>query len=172
MELTRVDRCCALVGYGPDKYPKSLDARSVAGENLQNRIFAALHALIKQGVTDFYTALQMGFDILSAECVLELGQSGHPVTLWCILPSEEQANGWPESWRGRYFDVLENCRAATYVDLHEDKLGLRRAYRMILDRCDHLITDYSGLLDELSFAVEYAKERGIEVHTILHGEAT
>lgn len=166
-----MDRCCALAGYTPDRYPGSFASRTAAGENLENRLFAVLHTLLERGVTDFYTALQPGFDILAAECVLELAASGRPAALHCILPSEEQANDWPEDWRGRYFEVLERCEASTYIGLHEDRLGLRRAYRQLLDRCNYLVTDYSGLLDELAFAVEYAEARGIEVYPIAHDPA-
>lgn len=44
-----MDRCCALAGYTPDRYPGSFASRTAAGENLENRLFAVLHTLLERG---------------------------------------------------------------------------------------------------------------------------
>ncbi len=84
-------------------------------ENLRKLFRKEIRYLIKLGVTDFYSGMGVGADLFIATIVLEYKEKYKDLKLFCILPSEEQANDWDEVYREIYFDTLAKADDVIYI---------------------------------------------------------
>ena len=130
------------------------------------RLHRILSDQIKKGPIEYVTCLNPGFDIAAARYILTQMKAGKAVELFCILPSEEQANDWPEEWREEYFFILEHCTASRYISLHQQSDSLRRAYEQLLVGTGLLLTNYDGAISELTPLISRAEQKRIPIEIV------
>jgi len=81
-------------------------------EDLKSRLYNALErAIVNAGITDFYNGGAIGWDILTAQTVLQLCEKYHQVKLHMILPCspENQSYKWTPEQKKEYFSILEQA---------------------------------------------------------------
>ena len=79
-------------------------------ENLKMRLYNALERAVKNaGITEFYNGGAVGFDILTAQTVLNLRELYPEIKLHLILPCSpgEQSKSWSDNQKTAYFRVLK-----------------------------------------------------------------
>lgn len=103
--------------------------------DLKSRLYKALERAVKDGnIINFYNGGAVGFDLLSAEVVLELRRKYPYITLNMILPcpSYEQTSRWRSSQRERFFRILEQADSQEIISEHYYDGCMRdRNYRLV-----------------------------------------
>ena len=102
---------------------------------------------IQSGATVFRTGGALGFDTLAAITVLRLKKIYPHIRLELILPCPTQADGWAESDRIRYRQILERADSRLYVSQSSYDGVLRlRNHRLVegADVCIAYLTRSSG----------------------------
>ena len=69
----------------------------------------ALRRLIEMGVEDFYNGLALGFDLLTAETLVELRQEYPHVRIHGCIPFYGQENRFPAEDKERYVKLVKEC---------------------------------------------------------------
>ena len=112
----------------------------------------------------FRLGLNMGADIWAAQVILGLRDAYFPhIQLHCYLPSETQANNWPEDWREPYFDVLAQADDVIYLQRYYSKGCMQRRTVEMLAGSARLIALHDNVAEGgLSQTVRYAETKGIE----------
>ena len=149
-----LDNCCAFTGHRPHKLPwryNEADERCIA---LKAALMEQIVALVKAGVTAFYSGGADGVDCWAALIVLELKKTNPALRLHCILPHEGQADRWNDSAQERYHSILDQADTVEHVS--------REYYDgCMLDR-NHQLVKAAGLL----LAVYNGERRGGTAATV------
>lgn len=91
-------RSCAITGHRD--LPKTLSREKVKAE---------LRALVHAGVQYFYNGLAVGFDLLTAEILVELKVEFPDLHLCGCIPFPGQEKYYSAEDKRRYYKVLEEC---------------------------------------------------------------
>lgn len=159
-----IERCCAFTGHRPRKFPwdyNEADARCVA---LKETLAKEIAKLVDVGYTDFLSGMAEGADTWAALAVLALKKENPALRLHCVLPCEEQADGWSDSARELYFSILEQADEVVYVSRkYHDGCMLERN-RYLVDHAACLLAVYNGeWRGGTAMTVRYARKMGREV---------
>ena len=143
--------------------------RNLPGDSLQ-AIEACVKdrivALIGCGVIYYGCGGARGFDLLAANCVIELKKQYPQIRLIMVLPCKDQANGWNDADCSNYQFVLRHADKIVYIAQEYTR-------RCMLDRNDHLI-DHSGYCiayltqarGGTAYTVRRARAKGLAVDNI------
>ena len=82
IELENVKSVC-FTGYRPEKFPFKLNNTDPLFLLLKSRIMKTILALVEDNSKIFYCGMAQGFDILCAECVLQLKNQFEGIRLIC-----------------------------------------------------------------------------------------
>lgn len=168
--VDRVFSCC-FTGYRPQKFPFPLSRANPEYIDFENRLINEIAGLINNRCLTFYTGMAMGFDIIAAECVLQLADimNGYAVRLICALPFREQAAKYPADWKERYDNIL-SCADETV--LISDKY-YRNCYfdrnRFMVDNSDFVLTWFDGSPGGTKNTVKYAESISRKVINLYTG---
>ncbi len=100
-------KSCALTGH------RTLE------ENFDKKALQkTLESLIKEGVETFYNGIAVGFDLLSAEMIIELKKKYPWVKLALCVPFYGQEKSYSSEDKKRYAEVLKNCDSLTVLADH------------------------------------------------------
>ncbi len=118
---------------------------------------------IEDGYCDFYNGGARGFDLLSAEELLELKKSYPHVRLHIIVPCSNQTRGWREEDVIRYENVTVladevKCLSPVYFD---GCMQIRNRY--MVDNSDLLIAYLERASGGSAYTVRYAEKQGLKV---------
>ncbi len=119
--------------------------------------------LISSGVERFCSGGAMGFDLLSAELILEKKRNGANISLSMILPCRDQADRWPAATRRRYDEVLRNADEVIYISDDYNQFCMHLRNRRLVDEADillcYLVREASGT----AFTRNYAIDKGRKI---------
>ena len=89
----------------------------------------------------------------------------HPnIRLVTVVPHEGQANRWTESWRERYFRVLELSSEVITLSSHYTSGCYHTRNRYLVDHCDKLLALYNGGgKGGTAYTVQNARQRNKEI---------
>jgi len=123
-----------------------------------------LRILINDGVSQFRVGMNMGADIWAAKRILQLRDIHFPhIRLHCYLPSESQANHWPEIWREPYFDVLAQADEVLCLQGRYTRGCTRQRNREMLKGSGRLLAVHDNVAEGgIDQAISYAESRGVE----------
>lgn len=155
IENKNIKKAC-FTGYRPQKFPFKLNNDNVDFELLKSRIFKTLTALLEDDCKIFYSGMAQGFDIICAECVLELKRNHPEIKLICALPFKNQVQSFSEEWRNRYYDILEaaNDVVSVSTDYHIGCFQKRNQY--MVDNSDFVVCWYDGKAGGTRNTLKYA----------------
>jgi uncharacterized phage-like protein YoqJ len=91
-------KACAITGHRVLKKTFSVE-----------RLKEALRALIEQGVVDFYNGLALGFDLITAETLVELREEYPQIKLHGCIPFYGQETTFPKKDQERYVKLIKEC---------------------------------------------------------------
>lgn len=159
----RRDTTCCFTGYRPEKLPwgtREGDPRCLA---LKERLARAVEDAYGRGMRHFICGMARGADFYFCEAVLALREIRPGVSVEAAIPCEEQAAGWGEEDRERYFRLVEQCDYETMVQHRYDKGCMLRRNRYMVERSGLLIAVFDGLLGGTMYTVTYARKKGLEI---------
>ena len=159
-----LDNCCAFTGHRPHKFPWKYnedDERCVA---LKAALEEQIIALVKAGVTDFYSGGADGVDCWAALDVLALRKERPELRLHCVLPHEGQANEWSQSAQERYHSILAQADSVEYVSReYYDGCMIERNHRLV-EAAGYLLAVYNGVRRSGTGAtVNFARKLGRQI---------
>lgn len=100
--------------------------------------------LVEAGVTDYYSGMADGADLILSQAVLSLRQNDPIIKLHCILPCDGQADQWPAASQERYHETLEQADTVSNISHpYYDGCMLERNRRLV-DSAFLLLAIYNG----------------------------
>lgn len=93
-------RVCAITGH-----------RSLPADFNREKLKNTLACLLEKGVNTFYNGLAMGFDLLTAELLLELKENYPETKLYGCIPFYGQEKYYSAADQQRYGKILKECDA-------------------------------------------------------------
>ena len=124
-----------------------------------------LRELIKKGYTDFYNGGAIGFDFISAACVIELKKE-YDITLNMILPCKDQALKWSDDYKKVYQTIIAKSDSVEYIEEKYTAYCMQKRNRALCEKCDILIAYLEKNTGGTLFTVNYAKKLGKDVINI------
>ena len=159
---TRHQSCC-FTGHRPEKLPWRKDDDHPAAARLKERIFDVVEALYQSGIAHFICGMARGCDFYFAEAVLKLREEHGEITLEAAIPYEEQAAGWSEEDRNRYFRLVSQCDYETVLQTSYSADCMKKRNYYMVDHAAVLIAVYDGQFGGTMQTVNYAKRKGLEI---------
>ncbi|MGN0824127.1 MAG: SLOG family protein [Candidatus Coproplasma sp.] len=147
--------CCAFTGH-----------RNVRGDLDVNALTALIKSLIEKGVTTFYNGMARGFDLISAQCVLNLKKDYPLIKLIACVPCPNQEKYYNEEDRETYYKVLERCDEVKLLSdkYHKGCMLIRNRY--MVDNSSYLIAYERGDDGGTEYTLKYAKDKEIQIFLI------
>lgn len=156
------EETCCFTGHRPSKLPWGENEEDPRCIDLKKRLDEELEAAYEKGMRHFICGMAQGADFYFCEAALRL-RARHPdVRVEAALPCEEQAAGWGERDRRRYFSLIERCDFETIVQRAYDRQCMQRRDRYMVDRSAMIIAAYGGLLGGTMYTLAYAMRKGLE----------
>ena len=156
---TNLFKKACFTGYRPEKFPFKLNEDDVDFQILKSRIIKTLSALIEDDCKIFYSGMAMGFDIICAECVLELKKIHKDIRLICAIPFKEHGKSLSYEWRKRYFKILDNCDEFSYTSDDYSKTCYHVRNKFMVDQSDFVICWYDGKPGGTRNTLKYAAKK-------------
>lgn len=160
----------AFTGHRPEQLT------GIDEEKLCDLIFMEVARCIDEGCDTFYCGAARGADIICGECVMELRESSElNVRLVCVIPFRDQAVGWSDIWKMRYWRLRRNADQNIQLGDEFKRGCFQIRNRYMVDQADCVLAIYNGSgQGGTAYTVEYAKKKGKKV-VIIHpatGEKT
>lgn len=161
------NRSCSFTGHRPHKLPwkdDEADPRCVA---LKAMLMEQITAMVKAGITDFFSGMAEGTDHYCAQIVLALRKRDPRLRLHCVLPHEGQADKWIDPARERYHSILKQADSIEYVSHAYYEGCMLDRNRRLVDQAGILLAVYNGVRRSGTGAtVNYARKMGREITMI------
>lgn len=152
-------------GHRPESLPFGENEQSIECLLLKAMLLDEIMRRAERGYGTFYCGAARGMDLIFGHQVLLVKALEYPkIKLVCVIPHEEQAKGWPEAWRDRYFKLLEQADDMVLISHRYARDCYQRRNRYMVDHADAVlsVTNGSGQ-GGTAYTVAYAKRQGKEV---------
>lgn len=145
---------CGIFTLHPWEAPAQLNAPDMmCADALQKQ----LSNIIKTDhITEFWLVMDQGFPCSVAEAILSL-KASIPLRLTCLIPFEEQHNGWPEAERDRYFSIMQQCDQEYLLSHHFSVDSYQQSVQKLLEHCGLLFVIWNGQAGDACDAIRHAK---------------
>lgn len=147
---------CCFTGHRTHKLNGSLPV-------IQSKLKDVIRELVCTGVTEFYTGMAQGIDLMAASVVIGLKDKDPRIQLAAAIPFKGQEKGWSQWDKELYNHVLSACDK-TFV-LSQDYYS--RCYfdrnEFMVDRCDVVLAVFNGSSGGTKHTIDYARQRGKEI---------
>ena len=142
-------KSCSFTGHR--ELPEDFDK-----ENLTK----TLETLIKKGVTTFYNGGAKGFDLISAEIVLDLKKKYPFITLILCIPCINQEKYYTEEDKKKYQEIFKKADEKIYISNYAYFKGcMQKRDIYLVDHCDILIAFLKKEKGGTAFTVSYCKKK-------------
>ncbi len=149
----------AFTGYRPEKlgFPEdSLNEKYIRFRSLQTQV---IKRLIELGYDSFISGVARGFDLWTAEEIIELKSEISTLKLICAVPFPAQDKQWNVSERQRRESVLLHSDKIVMVSPAYTKNCFLKRNRYMVDNADVVVCCFDGQKGGTAYTVEYAKKK-------------
>ena len=116
--------------------------------------------LIKYDYTSFLIGGCNGIDLICGEIIIKLKHELNTyIDLTAVLPFKEQAKSWPDEWKARYYNVLQQCDKTLYISDDYFRGCYHQRNRVLVNKCSLLVAIYSEFSGGTKYTVQYAKKQ-------------
>ncbi len=120
--------------------------------------------LYREGVRNFRCGGALGFDTLSALCVLRRKHSEcRDIRLVLVLPSRDQAKKWSAADRELYERIIASADEVVYAAVEYSRESLLLRDRELVDGCGICVAYLNTNSGGTAYTVRYAKASGLRV---------
>lgn len=147
---------CCFTGHRPDGIIYTPD-------DLDFELDTSIRQAYYDGYTTFITGMAKGFDIIAAEYVILLRQTGCPIRLVCAMPYPAFGTRGKDEWSERSARLLKQADAVEYVCDHYHRGVFQQRNRWMVDRSSRAIAYYKGTDGGTKYTVEYARKKNTPV---------
>lgn len=140
----------AFSGYRTEKLPENVDP-------IRIQLKKEVNKCIEDGYDTFLCGMAEGFDLMSAEIVLDIKKS-YSIKLICVIPFDDGREHGE-----KYSNIVNNADEKVVLSnqFSYDTYYKRNEY--MVDNCDKLICYYDGRYGGTEYTVDYANKKGIPV---------
>lgn len=154
------ENCCCFTGH-----------RIIKGEHI-DILPRKLNLVIKDlfevhRVCDFVAGGALGFDMLAAEAVLKARDENPALRLILALPCKNQTNGWKDTHKLRYENILNQADKIIYVSQNYTSGCMHKRNRFMVDNSSHCIFYMTRPSGGTAYTVRYALENNLKMHNII-----
>lgn len=162
---------CCFTGYRPQKFPFPINRLDKEYIDFENDLTSELARLIRNGCLTFYSGMAMGFDIIAAECVLELSKAMNDfaVRLVCAIPFKSQSAKYPPEWKRRYDYILASADQIVLISNDYYPKCYFDRNRFMVDNSDFVLTWFDGSPGGTKNTINYAESVFREVINLYTG---
>lgn len=160
---------CTIVSNGKELEGLSLPAQKKLEEKMTENLFHIIRDLLTEGCNVFFTNSERGIPLWAARMVQlfiekHFFAEGNCIYQYVVAPYEEQAAGWSEWWREKYFRAHEHANVVAFISKQYQEGCYDEADKVMIDNSDILLV--FGKPEDNLFAVKYAESCGKEVRFI------
>ena len=123
------------------------------------KIKKILRSLIKEGAETFYNGMAIGFDLLSAECLLSLKKEFPTIKLIACIPCYGQEKYYSTEDKKRYIKILEKADEKILLSDNYYKGCMLVRDRYMAERADALIAYCKKDEGGTAYTVNYFKKK-------------
>jgi uncharacterized phage-like protein YoqJ len=130
---------------------------------LKHKLLKEIEKLAKLGVRLFKSGGAMGFDLLAAECVLEIKKSFPEIKLIMIYPFPEQAKLWNDNDIEKYNYIKEHCDEFVYVSHYYSKAAIFKRNRLLVNQSHYCVCYLTKPNGGTAYTVNEAYKNGLSI---------
>lgn len=155
--------CCCFTGHRIIEYKKI--------NEVKRKIKTEIMKMIDHGVTHFINGAALGFDMLCAECVIEIKMSNNAlkdkIHLILYVPCTNHNKNWSYNDKLRYNMITCYASEIIYVtkSAYTTECMKKRNYRMVDDSA-YCIAYFTGRRSGTMQTVNYAKKNNLTIINI------
>ncbi len=129
---------------------------------LEEKTENAVKALIERGFKTFITGGALGFDTLSAQCVLRLRKE-HSIKLAVAVPCRDQSRGWNTFDKELYEKILAYADEVITLSETYTQGCMHKRNRFMVDNSGALVAYLTKMRGGAFYTVNYAKNNNKEI---------
>lgn len=158
----------AFTGHRPEMLPFGDNEMSAVSIRAKSMILTEIMTRAADGCNTFLAGGARGGDIIFAEQVLLVKATEYPnIRLITVVPHEGQANSLSESWRERYFRILELSTDVIMLSSRYTRDCYHVRNRYLVDNAEKLLALYNGgATAGTAYTVKYARQKNREIIVI------
>ena len=150
------DKTCCFTGHRV--IPKS------EMSSLKKNLTSTLRSLISEGGIQYFGyGGALGFDMLCAECVLELKGEFPHISLILVAPCADQCKGWQESEVLRYESLKAQADKAVCLAQKYYNGCMQKRNRYLVDNSSVCVSYKRRQTGGTAYTVKYAESVGVRV---------
>ena len=157
-----MEKSCCFTGYRPEKFSFELKFGSPEMNELENKIYDTVFALIEDGYNCFYCGMASGFDLLCGKAVADIRHT-HPekgVRLVAAIPFAGQSRGFASMWKKLYNMVLSAADESVLFSEEYSFACFEKRNKFMVDNTSTVVCYFDGKQGGTANTVNYAKKRG------------
>jgi uncharacterized phage-like protein YoqJ len=135
--------------------------------NVRERLMAAIRRAYEEGYRVFMSGMAYGFDLMAAECVIELKTECPDVKLMAVIPYRGQCERWNKASQEHYWKLLGQTDEQIILreDYHPNCFLSRDRY--LVEHASKLIAYFNGIPKGGTFyTIKEARKRRLQVENI------
>lgn len=165
MEILKLYTAC-ITGHRPKSLPWGYDEREkscrVFKKDLKQIFIGAIH----YGVYNFMIGMAEGFDMISAEILINLRKTYKYIKIIAVIPCKNQEIKWNIKQQRRYKKILKKCDEQIILSDDYTPTCMFERNKYMVDHSDIVIACYNGNPSGTSKTIKYAKEKGLQIKII------
>ncbi len=131
---------------------------------LKNRLKQTLRDLIeKDGIVYFGYGGALGFDMLAAECVLELKSEFEQIRLILVAPCADQCKRWSQGDIARYESLKASTDKAVCLSEKYYNGCMQKRNRYLVDNSSVCVCYLRKSSGGTAYTVRYARDNGVRI---------
>lgn len=155
---------CCFTGHRPQNLPWKFNEKDERCIKIKEQLRKEIINAIKNGYITFISGMALGFDIISAEIVLELKKIYPYIRLIGAIPCKTQDRLWKMSDKQRYRDVLSQLDGIRCI--YDNYIGVEcmiERNRFMINNSSLVIALYNRKKGGTKNTLDYAKMRNIRI---------
>lgn len=158
---------CCFTGHRPKQLPWGNNRNDARHKKMIKILENLIDDLIKEGYTDFYSGMALGFDTFAAELIIKKAKKNPNIHLHAVIPCPNQADLWNESDKKIYNKLLKKCSTKTLISPIYTKSCMLLRNQYMVDNSSAVICLWNGTFSGgTAYTVRYAKKMNRTLYVI------
>lgn len=147
--------CCAFTGH-----------RNVRDDLDLNVLTSVIKNLIEKGYATFLNGMAKGFDLIAAQCVLQLKEQYPHIKLIACVPCPDQDKYFSKEDKITYRKVLDCCDEVKLLSNRYHKGCMLLRDRFMVDNSSCIVAYFRGDEGGTQYTLSYSEDKEIEVYLV------
>lgn len=145
-------------GYRASKLPSGGEEESVEIREIKRNLEKEIASSYTAGFDTYMVGMAEGFDLIAAECVLELKKTHPDIKLIAVVPFDDD-----KIHSEKYNEVIRSADDVKTLSKQFHKGTYLQRNEYLVDNSSKLICYYDGIAGGTEYTVDYANKKGIQV---------